>query len=88
MKKKKASGVSPTLLAAMAARKAGAAPAGNMPAQAPAVGPAGMPPGAPPPQAQPGASGPPAMPSMKKGGSAHSRADGIAQRGHTRGEYL
>jgi len=24
---------------------------------------------------------------MSKGGSAHSRADGIAQKGHTRGKY-
>ena len=24
---------------------------------------------------------------MAKGGSAHSRADGIAQKGHTRGKY-
>lgn len=88
MKKKKVAGVSPTLINAIKAREASAAPAGNMPAQAPAVGPAGMPPGPTPPQAQPGASGPPAMPGMKKGGSAHSRADGIAQRGHTKGTYL
>ena len=86
MKKKKIPGVSPTLINAIKAREAGAAPAGNMTAKPPEVGPA-MPPGPAMPQAQPGASGPPAMPGMKKGGSAHSRADGIAQRGHTRGEY-
>ena len=86
MASKKSKAVSPTLLAAIAARARGAAPAGNMPAQAPAMGPAGMPPGgAPPMAAQPGASGPPAM---KKGGTAHARADGIAERGHTKGTYL
>ena len=30
----------------------------------------------------------PAPTGMKKGGSAHSRADGIASKGHTRGKYL
>ena len=30
----------------------------------------------------------PAPTSMKKGGSAHSRADGIATKGHTKGKYL
>jgi hypothetical protein len=88
MKKKKISGVSPALVQAMIARKNAVAPAGNMPAEAPAVGPAGGPPAGPMPQAQPGAGGPPAMPGMKKGGSAHSRADGIAERGHTKGSYL
>ena len=29
----------------------------------------------------------PAPTGMKKGGSAHSRADGIAKKGHTRGKY-
>jgi hypothetical protein len=86
VKKTKKPSVSPTLLAAIAARARGVAPAGNMPAQAPVMGPAGMPPSPPiGPQAQPGASGPPAM---KKGGSAHKKADGIAERGHTKGKYL
>jgi hypothetical protein len=45
--------------------------------------PAARPPmGARPPMAAP------AMPGMKKGGSASSRADGIAQRGKTKGKML
>jgi hypothetical protein len=55
---------------------------------APTAAEAAMPAPAPAPADQMGNVAGPAPTGMKKGGSAHSRADGIASKGHTRGKYL
>jgi len=55
---------------------------------APTAAESAMPAQPPAPVDQMGNTAGPAPTGMKKGGSAHSRADGIASKGHTRGKYL
>jgi len=72
--------IDPRVMAAMMARKR--ASMGGAPAMAPRMPPGGMPPGAAPGMKKGG------MTKMSSGGSASSRADGIAQRGKTKGTFV